>query len=376
MIIRTVALAVTFILVASMAWAEPVLEQSGMRTATELVLYTGASFALVRQSSMLRLAEGANTVAFAWTGDKIDAASVRLHAPADVSVGEVVRPAGAATTLQWTLTPQAPGITPITVVYQLAGISWKPAWRLTWEPGAADATLQGWVTVTNGSGLDLASVRAQIVLGRPGADAADQLSFPIAGLTDLPAGASVRATFVPTMALGARVIYRIDSEAAPEQVRRRLGVQPPTAGLLAREPLPTGPLTVALTSADGPDQSLATELKYEPGEEFEIDLGVARDIVVERRLLAREKLRMEFDRLGRVSGFDTVESYLIEVRNHGHEDANLEIVEAVVDTAWEFETRALHVTEPGRVIMHLSVAPGERGHVQFTITKHSGTRIP
>jgi len=103
---------------------------------------------------------------------------------------------------------------------------------------------------------------------------------------------------------------------------------------------------------------------------------VARDLLVDRRLLSREKLRMEFDRLGRVSGFDTVERYLIEVRNLSAEHASIEIVEAVVDTAWEFETRALHVSEPGRVIMHVGVAPGERGHVQFTITKHSGSRIP
>jgi len=119
-------------------------------------------------------------------------------------------------------------------------------------PGADDATLQGWVTVTNDSGLDLSAVHARVVLGRPGADIADQLSFPIAALTDLPAGASLRTTLVPTMALGTRVIQRIDSEAAPEQVRVRLGVQPPTAGVLAREPLPTGPLTVAIASPDGP----------------------------------------------------------------------------------------------------------------------------
>ena len=376
MTIRTVALAVTVALAASVARGEPVLEQSAMHAATEVVLYTGASAALVRQSSMIRLAEGANVVSFAWAGDKIDVASVRLHAPADVAVGEVLRPAGAATALQWTLTPQSPGVAPVTIGYQLAGITWTPGWRLTWEPGAADATLEGWVTVTNGSGLDLSDVRARVVLGRPGADAADQLSFPIAALTELSAGASLRTALVPTMALGTRVIRRIDSGAAPEQVRMRLGVQPPTAGVLAREPLPAGPMTVALTSADGPDELLATELKYEPGEEFEIDLGLARDILVDRRLLSREKLRMEFDRLGRVSGFDTVETCLIEVRNLSSEDVSIEIVEAVVDTAWEFETRALHVAEPGRVIMHLGVAPGERGHVQFTITKHSGTRIP
>jgi len=63
------------------------------------------------------------------------------------------------------------------------------------------------------------------------------------------------------------------------------------------------------------------------------------------------------------------------VRNHTPAEAALEIVEPVLDT-WEFATEALHVLEPGRALMHLVVPADGSAELQFTITQHSGTRIP
>ncbi len=378
MIRATVALTVMLTLVAAVAWAAPVLRHEGTDTVTQVVLYTGAPNALVRQSSMVRLHEGANSLTFEWPTDKIDAAGVRLQAPAGVAVGEMIRPAGADKALQWTLTSQADGIVPVTMVYELGGVKWAPRYRLTWTPGADAAVLRGYVTVTNESGVELAGVRAQLVLGRPGAavpEQGGQPTFPITGLDALSPGASVRASLLPPMTLGARLIHRIDSERAPEQVRRWRGIQPPTSGGLGREVRPPGPMTVIVDDGGEFEEMIAAELRYEPGEEFEVDLGVARDILVRRRLLERSKLRLEFDRLGRVSGFDTIERYELQVRNLSAADADLEIVETVLAPR-DFETDALHVVEAGRVVMHLRVPTGGDGLLQFTLTKHSGTRIP
>jgi len=83
---------------------------------------------------------------------------------------------------------------------------------------------------------------------------------------------------------------------------------------------------------------------------------------------------VEFDRLGRVSGFDTVEKYRLLVRNHLAEAVDLEVVEVVLDT-WDFAGRAA-TEEDGRVTMDLSVPSGMERALEFTLTKHSGTRIP
>lgn len=357
--------------------AAPELQQLGPQPATEVVLYTGAPNALVRQQTIVRLSAGANTVAFAWQTDKLDAASVRLQAPENVAVGETVRPAGAEKTLQWTLTSEQGGDVPVTVSYQLAGLKCAPLYRLSMRPGATEGVLLGFVTLTNESGLDLHNMNAELVLGRPGTSAEHEApaTFTILGVSELAAGASVRASFLAPMELGVRVLHRIDSAQAPEQVRRILGVQPPTAGTLARVALPAGPLTVILDTPGDLDDRVVTELRYEPTEEFEVDLGVEPNIVVDRRLLERTKAHFEFDRLGRVSGLDTIERQRLHVRNHTPGEVALEIVEPVLNT-WEFATEALHVNEAGKVIMHL-VAPADgSAELEFTITQHSGTRIP
>lgn len=377
MTIRTTLLVTVLMLASIGAFAAPELQHLGPPPATELVLYTGAAKALVRQHSAVRLVEGPNTVAFTWRTDKLDAASVRLQAPERVVVGETVRPAGADKVLQWTLTSEQAGEVPVTISFQLAGLKCVPLYRLIMQPGAPEATLLGFVTLTNDSGLDLRNLSAQLVLGRPGppTEETPPPAFTILGVSELAAGASVRASFLAPLDLGVRVIYRIDSASAAEQVRRILGIQPPTSGTLARVPLPPGPLKVIIDTPGDLDDEVVSELRYEPAEEFEVDMGVERNIAVQRRLVERRKTHIEFDRLGRVSGFDTVERYRLQVRNHTTAEVGVEVVEPVLDT-WEFATEALHVLEPGRALMHLSIPAGETGTLDFTITQHSGTRIP
>jgi hypothetical protein len=117
------------------------------------------------------------------------------------------------------------------------------------------------------------------------------------------------------------------------------------------------------------------KLSYEPSEPFTLTLGQERDIVVERRLMERRKIAMEFDRLGEVSGFDTVESYAVSVRNHLNEAIELEMVETVLET-WELKTDALHILEGGEALMLLDVPADGEATLEFTLVKHSGTRIP
>lgn len=376
--LRKLLLIVATIAIIGPAHAAPALQHIDAVEAAELVLYTATSTALVREHSSVRLRAGGNTLTFSWTSDRIDAATVRLHAPEQVAVGETVRPAGVDRALQWTVTAGADGDVPVSVSYLVTGVSWTPAYRLRWEPGTTEALLTGQVTVTNESGVELEDVRAQVVLGRPGTGSASesaQPAFPITGLDALPAGASVRAGLLPRTAVNVRMLHRIDSESAAEQVRSILVVEPPATGALAREALPTGAMRVVVPQGERPPELFDAELKYEPGDSFEVDMGVERDVLVDRELVRREKTRVEFDRLHRVSGFDTVEQYRLVVHSYRPDAIDLEIVETVVDT-WDFKTEALHVVRKGAVVMRMQVPPGGEQTLQFTIVKHSGTRIP
>jgi hypothetical protein len=365
----------------SAALGGPSIERLAQAGDTQVVLYSVSPLAMVRQQLQVHLDAGGNRITFTWAGGKIDAASVRLSTPPGLSLGGSTRPAGTEKTLAWDVAADAEGDYQITVMYLLSDLKWSPSYRLTYAPGSTTARLEGCLTLTNESGLPLEDVEAQLVLGRPGAGPGEAeplapTAFALTDMRSLPLGARLRTRFLPPLLLPVHLVHRIDSERAAETVQRILVVQPPSSGSLAQEALPKGALEVILADPRGLTRPLlSTELSYKPTEEFELALPPEADVLVERVMLDQRKQSVEFDRLGRVSGFDTVEHYRIEVRNRRPEAVDLEVVETVLDT-WDFATRALHTAEDGKVVMQLSVPAGEAAALEFTLTKHSGSRIP
>jgi len=360
--------------------AAPSLQRLGQATRTQVVLYTTSPAALVRQCAQVHMAGGLNRVTFTWAGEHISEASVRLSAPPGLSVGGSVKPAGTEKTLAWDVTAAEEGDYPVTIMYLLNDLKWSASYRMRYAAGAGKVTLEGYLTLTNESGLPLRDAELELVIGRPGAEPAEATPgasaiFSLADLRDLPVGSKVRARFLPPISLAAELKHRIDSEHAPDKVQQILIVQPPASGLLAQEALPKGSMQVLQVGAgEATRRLLTTELSYQPGEQFELTLGTEADVVVERQMLDQRKVNLEFDRLGRVSGFDTVEKYRLLVRSRLAAELDIEVVEAVLKT-WDFSGRPA-VAEEGRVTMSLPVPAGAERSLEFALTKHSGTRIP
>jgi hypothetical protein len=372
---RLEAAIVMALLLASPVLGAPALQQMGHTDATEVIIYTDSSEAVVRQDSTVRLAEGHNTVSFEWATDSLDAASIRLHGGPALAVGEVVRPASSDRLMRWAVTAPSTDNYTLTTSFLLSGLKWSADYRLAWAPDGDSALLGGWLSVKNETGMDLRDLQVKLVLGRPGARAAQQATFDIPDLQELEKGASLRAGYLPPIEVPIRTIHRIDSEAAPERVKRLLEITPPTEGPLARAALPAGPMVLVTPTDVPPAPMQSAKLTYEPSEAFSIDLGSERDIVVERRVMERKKIGVEFDRLGKVSGFDTVESYEVALRSHLGEAIEVELVETVLET-WELKTDAQHVIKNGRAVMAVDLPPEGEAAVVFTLVKHSGTRIP
>ncbi|GEM_PF-4124783 len=359
-------------LTSGMALCAPMLQQIAQPGPTEVTIYRDSAQAVVKQQSAVRLSQGANTVAFQWATDSLDAASIRLQGDRGLTIGEVSQPAGQPKTYQWSVTAPRDGVYPLTTSFMLSGLKWVPDYRLVTNADRPSALLSGWVTITNGTGMDLRNMTVSLILGRPGAstDGLEQATHPLPELTDLPKTASLRLMFLRPTELPVWTIHRIDGEAAPEKVARLLEVQPPSEGALARTALPSGALSVI-----SPRGIVRTTLTYKPGEAFEIAMGEERDIVVKRRLLERQKTRIEFDRVGAVSGFDAIERYSIELRSHVDEALEVELQEAVLKT-WEIDTAAEYELKDGRAHIPLALPAQGECALEFTLTKHSGTRIP
>ncbi len=356
--------------------AAPVVQQVGQIGPTELVLQTAESKALVRHQATVHLREGRNLLAFSWNEEEqIDSASVRIQGE-NLQIGETVRPARADRKLQWTVSAPDAGERPITITYMLDGINWSPHYRMRVPEGGSQLTLTGEIEVTNDSGLALDNLDAKLVLGRPGtgSERDERMTFSIADVDALAVGETVRTGFLSLMEMPAEFVYRIDSERA-NRVEQVMLVQPPETGVLGREALPTGSASLTIMRGGGPDRIIRTKLEYEPADEFEIRIGPERDLMVERTLLEQQKTNVEFDRIGAVSGFDTIENYRLQVTSYLAHEVEIEVAETVLDT-WQLRTDADYELEDGRAFMRITVPPGGEVSLEFTLTKHSGTRIP
>ncbi|MBC7287269.1 MAG: hypothetical protein H5T86_04325 [Armatimonadetes bacterium] len=107
----------------------------------------------------------------------------------------------------------------------------------------------------------------------------------------------------------------------------------------------------------------------------EADLGSSQYASVRRVLLEERRDNLDFDRYGRVQGYDVIESYWVEAVNGSGEQVTVEICEDMT-SAWEM------VAEPrpeaiytDMAVFRMQLNPFERATISYRIVKHSGSRI-
>ena len=368
------------VLVVAPLWAAD-LVQLVPPSATTITLYPGQTRALVRETRAVSLPAGGSTLSFSWTATSVDAASATL-AVDGASVGDAVRVAGQDKLLQWRVSaPQAlRGETVLT--YFLDGFKWSTSYRMWLQGDGQTARLVGYLHLENQTGVDLEGVGVQVAVGGPG------VIDRIGGEGTAPTAAGVvtlHALAAPlTLANGetgvrplllleavpAAVHYLYQAERFNGGVERLLILALP-AGLAG---LPDGALAIY-----GPEPEalpvFVTQLSYQPGQEFKVDLGPEPDVVVERKLMNVARSNFETDRFGRFTGSDTTEEYRLQVRNHLADAIVLEFTETVLST-WELKSPLQpDKTETSWAEFHLRADPGHPAELPFTLIKHSGTRV-
>ena len=103
-------------------------------------------------------------------------------------------------------------------------------------------------------------------------------------------------------------------------------------------------------------------------------LGDTQDLTVKRTLLAQRKAALEFDKLGKLTGYDLIEDYRLEVANYTAAAVKVRLWEIVM-AQWELKSDPPPVkTEGGRAAFELQPAAGATATLTFTLTKHTGTR--
>ncbi len=373
------------LLILSVCWAAladgdvPLLRQSETRN-VRLTMCVGTDRVLVRETCGMFLPAGTTEVRFQWTDADIDANSVNLEAVGEATIGGLRRPLGTTNTFAWPVGVKEAGMYEFVASYSVKSIKWSPTYVLVFDPDAGTATLTGKLHLTNSGKLPLRDAHIQVCVGPTGvldklerAETGEPLgSYAVMREVSLRPGWQRRVRFMQAKGLSAKLVYRAEPEAHKTTIYKYLQVD--MSNLPMPGPLPGGHLEIYESVAGKSIPVLATNLSQSTTGATEIRLRSEPDIIFERKTLKRTKTDVEFDRIGRVSGYDTSEEISAVFRNRLPNTVRLELIERVPGK-WEFSAReAPTVKEANAVRWNFDLEPNARQEFVFSIVRHTGTR--
>jgi hypothetical protein len=119
-----------------------------------------------------------------------------------------------------------------------------------------------------------------------------------------------------------------------------------------------------------------TSIKYIPvNEEVELNLGQARLVEVKPTLMDYKTQNYIFDPNGRITGWDEVRTWKMEVTNAGKIPALIEITRDFGTQFWTFQCTTPYIKhDVTRVRFILNIQPGKKQQFEYTVTTYNGRR--
>jgi hypothetical protein len=357
-----------------------VLSRLGKPGDMQMTVCVGDDRATVRETRQVYLDAGAGQVTFSWTDADIDPASLRLTGPAGVTVGNASRVPGDDRALAWDVQVGPAGVFGVTFNYTVKGLRWRPVYTIAYDQAGGKTDFTSVLQVNNDTKVDISGVKLSLLTGRSGVLDTGPIpvgaAIPLSEAISLEQGWGRTMPFLRVPEVPTETVFRLDRDKYGEGFQRVMLVHVEQSPLPKDLALPAGKAEVRVPGdADLPRVVRIMDLSPKPGEALEIPLGREDDLVVERKLLSTDKTAVEFDRYGKVSGFDTVEDYRTVVRNRLAEPVHCELIEPVLG-AWELATKtAPKKLENNIATFDATLKGGESLTLDFRLTKHSGTRI-
>jgi hypothetical protein len=166
--LRSLLFLVLLLLPASVVHAAVGLVTVPERDVVRMTIYNAVDLTLVQESRTLILKKGLNRIQYQWAGTLIDATSLELRCldqAAKVEVLDLIYPPNAPATLVWQIQSEIDGPAKFEISYFTSGLTWGADYVLRASPDERTAELEGWVSVTNGSGEDYPKVEVRLVVG-------------------------------------------------------------------------------------------------------------------------------------------------------------------------------------------------------------------
>jgi len=217
--------------------------------------------------------------------------------------------------------------------------------------------------------------------------------YTIEGRETIPNGWGKRLPSFEAQEIGVTNLYKYDEERWGSQTMRFLSFANTEEHTLGKTPLPNGRVRVFAKGRDGSpsrpggalgDQALplryigAADIKYIPiGEEVELELGAAQQVVVEPKIMWFRTENYEFDSRGNISGWDELTERHVEVTNARNLPVKLEITRATGSKYWKLVndgTAEYEKYDATHARFTITLPPRTKKKFSYELTVRHGTR--
>ncbi len=340
----------------------------------------------------------------------------------------------------WHIQSDIQGKVPLEITYLTSGIRWRAFYMGTLATDEKTMRLKGYVRVTNHSGEDYENAQIRLIVGkihfldrisqlanrpypygRPDdlpvlqAEAglapkrmlmktveeampamADQVMarkeivkeglseyflYTIEGTETIPTGWAKRLPSFDVRDVPVVSLYKFEQQRYGDRPIRFLGFKNDTAHKLGDTPIPGGALSVFRMVDDSQHLSYEgrSSFKYIPvGEDVELNLGPARNLIVTPVLMAYRTDHYTFDKKGQVTGWDEIRTFQIKVKNTRAVAVKLEIKRNFNTTTWDIENSGdygkFEKEDRNTVKYTLQLPPRSNRVFEYTLTTYQGSR--
>ncbi len=415
------------------------------RARVQLTIYNSADLTLIKEERILTLRKGRNNLQFSWANTLIDPTSLELlplKQAGKIDVLDLTYPARIKDLGLWHISSGISGDVPIEITFFTSGISWRAYYLATLSKDEKIMKLNGYVRVSNNSGEDYKNAQVRLIVGkihlldriaqlarryppygRPGVyppvsgmreelkgkyrmakkalildesamkpkeikkeGLSEYFLYTIEGTENIPNGWSKRLPSFQQDSIPVINLYRYEEERYGNQVIRLLSFVNDKKHNLGEEPLPGGLIKVfrKLDKKNHLSYVGADNTKYIPmDEEVELNLGKAREIIVEPKLMEYKTTNYIFRGRygvvsGNISGWDEEKTYRIKVSNHRPLAVKVEIRRNFPHQYWKLTRKGefgkYEKVDLDTVKFTLELAPHTTKVFTYELILHQGDR--
>ena len=206
--------------------------------------------------------------------------------------------------------------------------------------------------------------------------------YTIEGSETIPTNWSKRLISLDVAEIPVRSLYRYDENLYGSATQRFLYFKNNAEHHLGDTPLPDGSVMVYRQLPEAQHLTYVGEssTRYIPvGQEAELNLGAAQDVVVESVLMDYKTRNYSFDYRGNITGYQQVETHLLKLENHRHLPVDLEIMQYVNHEHWSIENppdsaAAYQKVDMSTVKYTLTLPAYSQREIRYTVLLEEGAR--